>query len=134
VLKVSIDKLCSPAVIVLLLFVPALITAQTAGDSDLNDGYKHLKAKDYDEAVASFRKGLALQPANAKVHKDLAYTLLKTGDNAEARDEFEQAYRAELASRMQRDWLALVDQSRATKVRTCAALRGERLHHRASRL
>jgi tetratricopeptide (TPR) repeat protein len=91
VLKVSTDKLCSPAFVILLLFVPALISAQIPGDSDLNDGYKHLKAKNYDEAVASFRKGLALHPANAKAHKDLAYTLLKTGDNAEARDEFEHA-------------------------------------------
>ena len=41
--------------------------------------------------MASFRKGLALHPANAKAHKDLAYTLLKTGDNAEARDEFDHA-------------------------------------------
>lgn len=90
-LKVSIDKLCSPAILAFLVFVPGLSGGQTSGDPDLNDGYKYLKAKKYDDAVASFRKGLALQPANAKGHKDLAYTLLKTGDNAEARDEFEQA-------------------------------------------
>jgi tetratricopeptide (TPR) repeat protein len=35
--------------------------------------------------------GLALQPGNAKAHKDLAYTLLKTGDNPKARDQFKQA-------------------------------------------
>jgi tetratricopeptide (TPR) repeat protein len=31
---------------------------------------------------------LALQPANTGAHKDLAYTLLKTGENEDARDEF----------------------------------------------
>ena len=50
--------------------------------------YQSLNAKDYDAAIAAFRAGLRLQPENAAAHKDLAYTLLKTGDNAEARDEF----------------------------------------------
>ena len=35
--------------------------------------------------------GSSKQPTNAAAHKDLAYTLLKTGDNLEARDEFEAA-------------------------------------------
>jgi tetratricopeptide (TPR) repeat protein len=52
-----------------------------------------LAHKDYDAAVALFRKGLALAPTNAAAHKDLAYTLLKTGDNVEARDEFAAAMR-----------------------------------------
>jgi len=69
----------------------AAVSAQANGDADLNRGYRALAAKDYDEAIASFREGLELQPENVKVHKDLAYTLLKTGDNIEARDEFEQA-------------------------------------------
>lgn len=65
--------------------------SQTPGDPELNRGYKALTQKDYDQAIELFRKGLARQPGNAKVHKDLAYTLLKTGENAQARDEFEQA-------------------------------------------
>jgi len=64
---------------------------QASGDAELNQAYKALAHKDYDSAVASFREGLAKQPGNAGAHKDLAYTLLKTGDNAEARDEFEAA-------------------------------------------
>src|SRR5205823_3859347 len=40
-----------------------------------------------------FRKGLTAQPANASAHKDFAYTLLKAGENADARDEFEAALR-----------------------------------------
>lgn len=37
---------------------------------------------------------MAKQPSNAGAHKDLAYTLLKTGENEEARDEFEAALKA----------------------------------------
>ena len=65
--------------------------AQTSGDSDLNEGYQALAAKDYDRAIAAFQKGLEQQPSNAKAHKDLAYTFLKAGDNASARDAFERA-------------------------------------------
>ena len=67
------------------------VFSQTPGDPELNQGYKALAQKDYDQAVELFRQGLAKQPGNAKVHKDLAYTLLKTGENAQARDEFAQA-------------------------------------------
>ncbi len=66
--------------------------AQTAQD-DLNQAYKALASKDYDTAIELFRKESAKQPGNAAVHKDLAYTLLKTGENADARDEFEAALR-----------------------------------------
>ncbi|HEX4165854.1 MAG TPA: tetratricopeptide repeat protein [Bryobacteraceae bacterium] len=55
---------------------------------EFNHAYKALAGKYYDAAIAAFRKGLILEPGNEGVHKDLAYTLLKTGDNAEARDEF----------------------------------------------
>ncbi len=64
---------------------------QTLGDTELNQAYKALAQKDYDTAIALFRKGLAQQPGNAGAHKDLAYTLLKAGENADARDEFEAA-------------------------------------------
>ncbi|MBV9269083.1 MAG: tetratricopeptide repeat protein, partial [Acidobacteriaceae bacterium] len=70
----------------------AVLHAQTqAGQSDFARAYASLSAKDYDSAVASFRKGLLLDPTNAPVHKDLAYTLLKMGENSEARDEFEKS-------------------------------------------
>jgi Flp pilus assembly protein TadD len=66
-------------------------SAQTPGDTELNCGYKALAVKDYDTAIADFEQGLALQPGNAKAHKDLVYTLLKTGHSSEARDQFKQA-------------------------------------------
>jgi len=63
----------------------------SAGQQELNSAYQALADKDYDSAVDLFRKGLAKQPANAAAHKDLAYTLLRAGENVAARDEFEQA-------------------------------------------
>jgi tetratricopeptide (TPR) repeat protein len=75
--------------IVLSSAVPGL--AQQPGDAELNQAYSALAKKDYDTAIEAFRAGLAKQPNNAGAHKDLAYTLLKTGENAEARDEFERA-------------------------------------------
>ncbi len=74
-----------------LLSIARVTFGQAPGTAELNDAYKALGNKDYAQAVPLFRKGLALQPANAAAHKDLAYALLKTGENAEARDEFEAA-------------------------------------------
>lgn len=90
-LLASHEKFRIAAAFVCFGMLPALALAQKPGDSDLNQGYKSLTAKDYDAAISSFRRGLAAQAKNAKAHKDLAYTLLKTGDNMAARDEFEKA-------------------------------------------
>lgn len=68
-----------------------LVAAGTLCASSLDDAYKALAARDYDNAIAHFRSGLKADPGNAAAHKDLAYTLLKTGENAAARDEFEAA-------------------------------------------
>ncbi len=64
---------------------------QTPGGADVNRAYQSLAQKDYDSAIELFRQALAKEPGNAGVHKDLAYTLLKAGENADARDEFESA-------------------------------------------
>jgi len=61
------------------------------GQTELNSAYKAVADKDYDSAIDLFRQGLAKEPANAAAHKDLAYTLLRAGENAAARDEFETA-------------------------------------------
>ncbi|MGH9638894.1 MAG: tetratricopeptide repeat protein [Bryobacteraceae bacterium] len=63
------------------------------GEAELNHAYQALAQKDYDSAIAWFRKGLAKQPKNAAAHKDLAYTLLKAGDDVDARDQFAAAMR-----------------------------------------
>ncbi|MGC2656724.1 MAG: tetratricopeptide repeat protein [Bryobacteraceae bacterium] len=77
-----------------LLFTLALVAAaQQPGDTEFAQAYKALASKDYDTAIDLFRSGLSKQPQNAGVHKDLAYTLLKTGENGEARDQFAEAMR-----------------------------------------
>ena len=69
------------------------------GQADLNNAYQALADKDYDSAIDLFLKGLAKEPGNAAAHKDLAYTLFRAGENAAARDEFEQALQAQPARR-----------------------------------
>jgi tetratricopeptide (TPR) repeat protein len=68
-----------------------ILFAQLANDADLQHAYQLLALKDYDGAIDAFRKGLANGSRNAGAYKDLAYTLLKTGENADARDQFEHA-------------------------------------------
>jgi Tfp pilus assembly protein PilF len=79
----------------MLVFAAASFWAsgQTTAEANLNNAYHALAQKDYDRAIELFRSGLNGTPDNAGAHKDLAYTLLKTGDNAEARDEFAAAMR-----------------------------------------
>lgn len=68
-----------------------MVAQAPVGDAELNAAYKALTQKDYDTAINLFHKALIQQPANAGAHKDLAYTLLRAGENADARDEFEAA-------------------------------------------
>ncbi len=53
--------------------------------SPLDRAYEALRAKDYERAIALFEQ--------AGNHKDLAYTLLKTGETEAARDQFAEAMR-----------------------------------------
>jgi Tfp pilus assembly protein PilF len=57
----------------------------------LSRAYEALKIRDYDTAIANFIKGIAVAPARASIHKDLAYTYLKVGENILARDQFREA-------------------------------------------
>ena len=82
---------CLAHVAVLAGLLPLLALSQTTDEPELSQAYKAALQKNYDSAIDLFHKGLAKDPGNAAAHKDLAYTLLKTGDNAEARDEFEAA-------------------------------------------
>jgi tetratricopeptide (TPR) repeat protein len=83
--------LCRFFVICLVLSVGPLTRGQSSAYRDFDEGYRALAQKDYDTAIAHFRTGLAKDPGRVGMHKDLAYTLLKTGDNTAARDEFEAA-------------------------------------------
>ncbi len=81
--------------------VAAQVTApppQPVGDpayAPLTQAFDALRAHDYDAAVALFRQASALSPQRADIRKNLAYTLLKTGDSDNARDQFGEAMRAD---------------------------------------
>jgi Tfp pilus assembly protein PilF len=65
-----------------------LITLWLAQASPLDTAYTELRAKRYDAAISMFQKGLAEDPTAVPARKDLAYTLLKTGDTDAAREQF----------------------------------------------
>ncbi len=76
--------------LVAALALAAAVRASPADPSyaPLQAAYDALRIRDYDRAIASFHEAIPLGASTAAVHKDLAYTLLKTGDNESARDEF----------------------------------------------
>ena len=59
----------------------------------LDLAYQALRANDYDTAIADFERALATAPGRPSIHKDLAYALLKIGENTRARDHFAEAMR-----------------------------------------
>ena len=63
------------------------------GYGPLEQAYAALREKNYDQAIAGFRQAIALAPSRASIRKDLAYALLKVGENQEARDQFAEAMR-----------------------------------------
>ncbi len=82
---------------VLAVLVPAVGMAQTPADqAAANQAYDALRAKDYDRAIASFKQAIdqgGEAPQRADLRKDLAYTLLKTGETEAARDQFAEVMR-----------------------------------------
>src|SRR5665213_1136117 len=61
----------------------------------LTQAFDALRMRDYDAAIVLFRQASALAPQRTDIRKNLAYTLLKTGDNDGARDQFGEAMRAD---------------------------------------
>jgi Tfp pilus assembly protein PilF len=59
----------------------------------LAKAFDALRARDYDQAIAFFATASALAPSRPDIHKNLAYTLLKTGESEAARDQFGEAMR-----------------------------------------
>lgn len=72
----------------LLVLAGWCLDAQAQPNEALTRAYDALSRKDYDAAIELFRTALQQHPENEAAHKELAYTLLKTGENAAARDEF----------------------------------------------
>jgi Tfp pilus assembly protein PilF len=63
----------------------------------LSKAFDALRAKDYDHAISFFEKAVSLSPARPDIRKNLAYTLLKTGDTDTARQQFGEAMRLDPA-------------------------------------
>jgi len=61
--------------------------------AELDQAYRALKVKEYEQAIAGFERAIVLAPDRPSVRKDLAYTLLKVGETAAARDQFAEAMR-----------------------------------------
>ncbi len=76
-----------------LFAVAGLAFAQPADPAypALARAYEALKTRDYDTAISNFLKGIEAAPTRASIHKDLAYTYLKVGENILARDQFHEA-------------------------------------------
>lgn len=81
-------------IVLLLSIAVKLVAADSA-----TDAYKALQWKEYDRAVAAFRRAVEMEPNRAELRKELAYTLLKMGETEEARDVF-----AEIIKLVPTDW------------------------------
>jgi len=83
--------------ILTLVLACTLLHAQPPGPNRdpaypfLAKAYQALRNRDYDAAIAGFRQAIAVAPDRAAIRKDLAYTLLKVGENEQAREQFGQA-------------------------------------------
>lgn len=80
-----------------MAFLVAVAAAQTPDPAYpyLEKAYAALRAKNYDIAVEAFEQASAKSPQRADIHKNLAYTLLKIGENESARDQFAAAMQLE---------------------------------------
>ena len=61
----------------------------------LAKAFDALRTHEFDNAISFFEKAVAVAPDRADIHKNLAYTLLKTGDSEAAREQFGEAMRIE---------------------------------------
>src|ERR1700730_14781501 len=81
--------------ILLVIATTALVAEQTPDPAytPLEKAYEALRSKDYDRAVAAFEQAIKIAPDRPAMRKDLAYTLLKIGENEAARDQFAETMR-----------------------------------------
>ncbi|MGC9946643.1 MAG: tetratricopeptide repeat protein [Bryobacteraceae bacterium] len=79
----------------ILIVASALAVAQTPDPAyePLAKAYESLQARHYEDAISFFLKAIEAAPARPGIHKDLAYTYLKIGENTAARDQFRESMR-----------------------------------------
>jgi Tfp pilus assembly protein PilF len=73
------------------LAVGGTLRADSGFEAAAQRGYDALRNRHYDAAVAGFGEAIRIEPRHAAIRKDLAYTLLKIGENEAAREQFRQA-------------------------------------------
>lgn len=83
--------------LVALALQPAAPQDRDAAYRSLQHAYNALRDKKYDDAIREFRQSIEFAPERASIRKDLAYTLLKIGENEAARDQFAEAMRLDPA-------------------------------------
>lgn len=81
------------AVALAAVLAPSAAQSPDPAYQPLERAYQALRDKSYDPAIAAFEEAIKLAPARASIRKDLAYTLLKVGENERARDQFDEAMR-----------------------------------------
>src|SRR6266849_3068321 len=115
------------SVLVLSLGLSDLSCAQTA-ESFRQQATELARSKSWDEAIASYRKALELEPKDSLTHYNLALTLKYKGDAKQAVEEFEVALQlkpnwAEAHYGLGATWYDLNDQAAALKeLRTASDL------------
>jgi len=84
---------------VLFAFICVSAAAQNPDPAyqPLEKAYQALRQKNYDDAIQGFKQAISIAPDRASIRKDLAYTLLKIGENETARDQFAEAMRIDPA-------------------------------------
>ena len=79
---------------VIIWLIVASASSQAAEDpayAPLTKAFEALRLRDYDTAIPFFEQAAELAPTRSDIRKNLAYTLLKTGETAAARDQFGKA-------------------------------------------
>ena len=57
----------------------------------MDEAYQALRLRDYGRAISLMQRAIEASPQRISIRKDLAYTLLKTGETLAARDQFREA-------------------------------------------
>ena len=71
----------------------ALAQSPDPAYAPLARAYEALRSRSYDAAISNFLRAIDAAPTRSTIRKDLAYTYLKTGENALALDQFREAMR-----------------------------------------
>jgi tetratricopeptide (TPR) repeat protein len=70
-----------------------------------NYGVTNANLKRWPEALAAYRKALAISPNDARLHTNVGWTLIKLGQNAEGEHELQTALRLDPGLRAERNYL-----------------------------